>query len=155
MNMNDRKKLIEENGENLCQTGCSLKGYDQINTKIICICDINKIKTVSNLNDISFNSMLLNNIFGELKYSNYLVLKCYKLLLDFELIKKNIGFIFVFIIVISLIIIIFIVSIKGTRKIDFYIQVVLKNKLIYINSRNNMKNRTNIIKDNKKNNINF
>ena len=104
--------------------------------------------------------MIIKNLFVGLKYSNYLVLKCYKLLLDFELIKKNIGFIFMTIIFICLLIIFFIYIIKGRSKIVYYIQVILKNKNVYINNRksmqkNNIKKnfKINPIKNKKTNNL--
>jgi hypothetical protein len=142
MGMNDRKQAIEESGGNLCQTGCKPQNYNITNKKVKCNCNVNSTKAVTNLNDISFNSILITNLLGGLKYSNYLVLKCYKLLMDFELIKKNIGFIFMTIIFISNLIIFFIYIIKGRSKIEFYIQTILKNKQIYINNRKNMKKTT-------------
>ena len=141
MSLNDRKEEIGKSGENLCQTGCKPQNYNYTNKKVKCNCNVNSTKTITNLNDISFNSVFMTKIIGGLKYSNYLVLKCYKLLLNFELIKKNIGFIFMAIIFISLLIIMFIYIIKGRNKIDFYIQVILKNKMVYIKNRKKMKKK--------------
>ena len=80
-------------------------------------------------------------------------MKCYKLLYDFELIKKNIGFIFMSIVFILNLILLFIYIIKGRKKIIYYIQAVLKNKSVYINNRKNLKiknNQNTKVKDIKK-----
>ena len=148
INLNDRQHAIEDSGgnSNYCQVGCTMTGFNNNTQKAECNCDIKETKTVTNLDDILFPSVLINNIFEGLKYSNYLVLKCYKLLFDFELLKKNIGSIFMMIINISLFVIFLIYIIKGKNKIDYYIQAVLKNKSIYIKNRKSfLRNSVNFI----------
>ncbi len=146
--LNDRQHVIEDNS-NYCQIGCKMIGFNNKTQKAVCNCDIKETKTVTNLDDILFPTVLINNIFEELKYSNYLVLKCYKLLFDFEFLKKNIGCIFMMIINISLFVIFLIYIIKGKNKIDYYIQAVLKNKSVYIkNMKNFQRNSANFMHNN-------
>ena len=137
INLNDRQHAIEDNtgSLNFCQEGCTMIDFNNKTQKAECNCNIQEIKNVTNLNDFDFSTKLLNNIFGQLKYSNYLVMKCYKLLYDFELLQKNIGFIFMMIIFISLLVLLLIYIIKGRSKIEYYIQAVLTNKSIYIKNR--------------------
>ena len=147
ISLNDRKKVVEEKGGslNLCQEGCSIEYFNYTSQKAKCNCNIKDEKKINNLNDIVFSK----DLFLEgLKSSNYLVMKCYKLLLDFDLVKKNIGFIFMMAIFIAIVILFFIYIIKGRKKIDYYIQTVLTNKSIYIENRKKMK------KQNAKNNTN-
>jgi hypothetical protein len=141
MSLNDRKNVIEESGGNLnyCQVGCTLESFNVTNQKAKCNCSVAEIKNVTNINDIEFSHVLLLSILGGLKTSNYLVMECYKLLLDFDLLKKNIGFIFMMVIFISILILLFLYIIKGRNKIEYYIQAVLKNKLVYIKNRKNLK----------------
>ena len=141
ISLNDRQEAVNNKGTilNYCQVGCSMIGFNNKTQKAECNCNIQQIKTVTNLNEIEFTTQLFNNIFKGFKYSNYLVMKCYKLLYDFELIKKNIGFIFMMIIFISLLLLLIIYIIKGSNKIEYYIQAVLKNKSVYIKNRKSLK----------------
>ena len=140
INLNDRQNVLDDSGGNsFCQSGCTIAGFNNKTQKAKCNCDIKETQNVTNLNDILFPSNLLNNILEGFKYSNYLVMKCYKLIIDFELLKKNIGFIFMMIIFISLLVLLLIYFIKGRNKIDYYIQAVLNNKSIYIKNRKNFK----------------
>ena len=141
VSLNDRKNLIEESGGkvNYCQKGCKTKYYNNSNSKVKCDCEIQYTKSISNLTDISFSDDILLTLIDGLKFSNYLVLKCYKLLFDFESLKTNIGFILMSIIFISIIIIFFIYIAKGINKIDYYIKAVLSNKYIYIKNRKSIK----------------
>ena len=154
MSMSEKNELQNNFGTlNLCQEGCTLSYFNSTNKKATCNCKVKETKTVSNYNDIIFNNYLMNKVFGGFQYSNYLVLKCYKLILDFRLLKKNYGFIFMTIILISLIILLFIYIFKGRKKIEYYIHAILKNKSVYINNRKNLKRKNskkNSIKNTKK-----
>ena len=144
MSQNDKQHLIEDSGSsNFCQEGCKFQSFNKTTSKAKCDCNPADTKSIKNLNDIQFNMDLIINLFGGFKYSNYLVMKCYKLLLDFKLIQKNIGLIFMTIIIISLIVLLFIYIFIGRRKIEYYIQSILNNKSVYINNRKNMKNNNN------------
>ena len=151
ISLNDRKGLIEESGGSLdfCQEGCTMEYFNYTIQKAKCNCNIEATKNITSLNDIEFTKDLLFNILEGLKYSNYLVMKCYKLLLNFELIKSNIGFIFMAIIFILNLILFFIYIIKGRSKLKYYIQAVLKNKSVYINNMKNLKKQNSSKTNNK------
>ena len=143
MSMSERQKAIEDGGNlNFCQEGCSYLYFNSTNKKAKCSCKVKETKTVSNFEEIIFSNSIMNKIFGGFQYSNYLVLKCYKLLFDIALLKRNIGFIFMTFIFISLLILFFIFIFKGRKKLEYYIKAILKNKLLYINNRKNIKGKT-------------
>ena len=140
MSTTDRQYLLENSGGNLslCQVGCTIQSYNSTTQKAKCECNIDSAKTITNFKDIEFNIDLIRNIFSGFKYSNYLVLKCYHLLFDLKLLKKNIGFIFMSIVFFCLLILFCIYFFKGRKKIEYYIQSILKNKSVYMNNRKKM-----------------
>ena len=164
MSLSDRQNAIEETGGtlNLCQAGCKIKSFNSENMKIVCDCEVKSVKSISSFSDIKFTNNLMNNLFIGLKYSNYKVYRCYKLLLDFELLMLNIGFILMTFIMICLLILFLVYIIKGRAKLDYYIQAILKNKSVYIQNRKTLKKKPNVksmnnfkekIKNNKKGSI--
>jgi len=152
INLNDRQHIIEDTGGSLdlCQTGCNIVYFNSSSQKVLCDCDLKSSITINSLDEIQFTSNLVENLFIGLKYSNYLVLRCYKLLLKYENLKLNIGFIIMAGIIVSLIIIFIIYLIKGRKKIDYYLESILKNKLIYVNNRKSMKKSISHDKSNSK-----
>jgi hypothetical protein len=146
ISLNDRKKKIAEIGNdmNLCQTGCYLESYDSSKSKANCICNSVISPDTINFDNIGVEN-IINNFIDTLKYSNYLVLKCYKLISNLEQLKINVGFILMSIIFISFLILAFIFIFTGPRKIEYFIHSVLKMKEELF--KNNNKNK---IKVNKK-----
>ncbi len=131
--LEDRKNDFYKNNGNktLCQNECSLKKYNSANKKAECECSIQKEINDLDLNEVknSFNQTnIINNFYGILKNSNYLVLKCYKLVFNLKNIFKNIGMIIMTIILIISIILIIIHYKKEQKKIFYYIQSILKLK---------------------------
>ena len=126
----DRKEIIVEIGNdmNLCQKGCKLKSYDLKTNRAICICYIQ----INGEEFLNFNNLesenFIDDLVNTLKYSNYLVMKCYKLIFQSKYIKKNFGFIFMIIILICFLILVLIYTIKGRKKIDYFINLILKKK---------------------------
>ena len=141
INLNDRQHIIEDTGGSLdlCQTGCELIYFNASNQKVICDCDLQSSTSINNIDEIKFTSNLVENLFIGLKYSNYLVLQCYKLLLNFQNLKLNYGFIIMAVIIVALIVLLFIYLIKGRKKIEYYLESILKNKLVYVNNKKSMK----------------
>ena len=77
-----------------CQPGCKFLNYSLENQNIICECNISSIEmnNGNNKNNKYEDSKSLYKSFYEvLKYSNYKVLKCYKLAFTLNNLKKNIG----------------------------------------------------------------
>ena len=126
----DRKEIIIDIGNdmNLCQSGCILKSYDLNKNKATCICYVQiNGDTFINFDELESESFI-DDLVYTLKYSNYLVMKCYKLIFLPKLMKKNIGFIFMIIIFILYLISVFIYIYKGRKKIDSFIKSFIKIK---------------------------
>ena len=136
----ERKNLIYNNKGNvsMCQDGCTFQLYNLTTRKAKCDCSVQKEETITDLNKINFDkNELADNFFNTLKNSNFLVLKCFKLIFSKKGQINNIGsflmsgFEFIFIILMLVYII------NGNKKINFYIQNILKLKLNYNNKSEN------------------
>ena len=107
----DRRKDYYESNANitLCQIGCIFQYYNITTKRSNCQCEVQNKNITTNIKDIKFYTKeVLKNFLNTLKYSNFMVLKCYKLLLDISKLNKNIGFIIMTILLILSIIFIFI-----------------------------------------------
>ena len=145
----------------ICQPDCELISYNTTTQKAECNCKVQQEQTITSLKDISFNK---DNIFdafvGALKNSNFLVLKCYKLLLIFSKLLHNYGFLIMSIILILNLILMLIFCIKGKNKISKLIKYFIKNKFEVLNAdkknannkKNKSKSKNDIIEIKKKNN---
>ena len=126
----DRKEIIIDIGNdmNLCQSGCILKSYDLNKNKATCICYVQiNGDTIINFDELESESFI-DDLVDTLKYSNYLVMKCYKLIFQSRFIKKNIGFIFISIIFVLYLVSVFMYIYKGRKKIDSFIKSFIKIK---------------------------
>ena len=74
----------------ICQTDCELISYNTLKEKAECNCKIQQEEM--SLENIKFiRKEFLQAFLGVLQNSNFLVLKCYKLLLDFSKLLSNYG----------------------------------------------------------------
>ena len=128
--LRDRRNDLFQN-VTFCGDECVYNGIDYSLMVANCICEaeliqINSIEENDNdnihkkgvtLNDItnSFTSKLLD--------FNYIVVKCYNLIFDIEILRKNIGFIVIICMNILQVIILCIFSIKGLKPIKNYMLV--------------------------------
>ena len=132
MTLEDRKKEIFSSSGNItiCQIGCKLESYDKSTKKAKCNCDIQKETIETDMEKIDFSKEeIANSFLMTLKNSNFLVLQCFKLALNFKNIFKNKGKI-----TMSVIFILFLISIiyylfKDKNKITAYINIILKSKI--------------------------
>ena len=132
----ERKNLIYDNKANisLCQDGCTFQSYNITTKKAKCDCSVQSVETITDLNKINFDKKeLANNFFSTLKNSNFLVLKCYKLVFSKKGQINNIGSYLMSGVNSIFIILMFFYIISGNKKIYFYIQNILKFKLNYKN----------------------
>ena len=141
----------------ICQPGCQFISYNTTAKKAECDCKVQQKETITNLKDISFNKDKIFDAFvGVLKNSNFLVLKCYKLLLIFSKLILNYGFIIMSIILLLNLILMIIYCIKGKNKISELIKYFIKNKFEDLNINKKIqkskKSQNNIINLKKKNN---
>ena len=134
----DRKKdyYIKYGNKTLCQNGCTINKYNSTNKKVVCQCSIKYEKNELDLNDINsfFNPKeFIGSFLVTLKNSNFLVLKCFKLVFNLNNFILNIGMIIMSIILIISIISILMYYFKEKKNINFYIESVLKMKFFIEN----------------------
>ena len=93
MILSDRKKDIYSLSEDvsLCQIGCTLKSYNSETKKAKCNCDIED--TSSSIKDLDIDSLfnkdeIKQSFYDTLSNSNFRVLKCYKLVFSYKILKN-------------------------------------------------------------------
>ena len=158
MLLSDRKKDIYEISQNqtMCQTGCQLESYNSTSKKAKCNCAISSENVTSlDINDLFDEKEIAKSFYNTLTNSNFRVLKCYKLIIDFSKILRNTGEILMSTLFIIFLILIFVYIINGQKLIHNYIDLIIKmkninNKKFERNNKNKTKQK---IKENKKINI--
>ena len=116
----------------ICQTGCELVSYNTTTEKAECDCTIQEEEIITNLDEILFTKEKIIEAFvGALENSNFLVLKCYKLLLYFSKLLLNYGFIIMSLILLINLILLVIYCFKGRKKISELIRYFIKIKFIH------------------------
>ena len=155
MLLSDRKKDIYTVSQNqsLCQSGCEIQSYNSTNKKAKCDCSIiSKNITDLNVDDLFNKTKIAQNFYDTLTNSNFHVLKCYQLIINFSNMIKNIGKIFMSLLFIAFIIIMVIYFIKGRKAILNYINYILEFRNMNNKKSNNHKNnnKKEKIKDKKK-----
>ena len=127
----DRKNIIYDNNANepMCQEGCIFENYNSTIQHVKCNCKAQTQKTNTDKNNIKFSKQLIiESFYNTLIRSNFLLLKCYKLVFSLEGQKYNIGSYMMTIITIIFIILIIIYIIKGNSRINYYTKMLLKQK---------------------------
>ena len=128
----DRKNIIYDNNGNIsmCQDGCTFQSYNSTTRKAKCDCSVQTKETITDASKISFDKKdLADSFFNTLKNSNFLVLKCYKLVFSKKGQTNNIGSYLMTAVTCVFIILMFIYIINGNKKIEYFIQIILKIKL--------------------------
>ena len=130
MLLSDRKKDIYSNTQNtsICQSDCELESYNSTSKKAKCNCEVKTSSTISSLNiDNLFNKKeIAKNFYDTLANSNFLVLKCYKLVIDFSIVLKNYGEIIMTALMLIFLIMMIIYFMAGSRKIHEFLYTILK-----------------------------
>ena len=157
----DRKNLIFDNSGNIsmCQDGCTFESYNLTTRKAQCDCSIQIEETITDPSQINFNQKLVDTFYSTLKNSNFLVLKCFKLVFSLKGQTNNIGSYLMSGITFIFIVLMFVYIINGNKKLNTFIQAILEQK-INNNKRASqqleLKNNKKIIEINvKKNNKNI
>ncbi len=135
LTLTDRKNIIYDNNGNkpLCQEGCIFEDYNSTLQQAKCNCNVQTQKIITDKNNIKFNKQLIVdsfNFYNELIQSNFKLLKCFKLVFSLKGQINNIGSYIMTIIIILFIILIIIYIIRGNSRINYYINAILKQKII-------------------------
>ena len=131
MTLEDRKKEMYNTSGNItmCQEGCKFDSYNKTTKKAKCNCDAQSENTQTDITKINFDKKDIGkNFLTTLTNSNFMVLKCYKLVKDFSDFFKNKGRIIMSIIFISFIILVFIYFFKDRKSIANFLQNIIKSK---------------------------
>ena len=92
--LTDRINYIYNNDDTQCQSNCQFSYYSIESQYMQCSCSTNENKNNDNLIKDKFSSKkLYESFYDVLKYSNYNILKCHKIITNIDSIKVNIGFI--------------------------------------------------------------
>ena len=137
--MNDRQNQIYNNVNNntICQNNCKFVLYNSTTKKSKCYCEVQIEETITDINNINFKQQFFNNFFTTLINSNFLVLKCFKLLFSSKGLNKNTGCYIMSVILFIFIILMIIHSVFGNKKILNIIQQIVKQRM---NMNHNLKN---------------
>ena len=145
MTLEDRKKEIFSMSGNItmCQSGCEFEYYNITTRRAKCDCEAQSKETETDANNIDFNGgNFATSFLSTLTNSNFLVLKCYKLALNFSNFIKNKGRIIMTLIIGLFLILLLIYCINDRKKINFYLQNLIKEKFAkqLISNKNKNKN---------------
>ena len=139
--LSDRINYYYNNEQTQCQSGCIFSDYLFETQKLKCECNITKtqINNENKINDDGLKS-LYKSFYDVLKYSNYKVLKCYRLAFVLNNFYKNIGTILVsvYFIIYSILFIIYFLNEKDKLKIDIV-------KIMYDDDQKKINNNTPVI----------
>ena len=141
----DRRMDIYQSTVNisLCQDGCDFQSYNTLTKKAKCDCYIQNNQINTDISELKFDkNEMLEQFYETLDNSNFRVLKCYKLVFNFKVFKKNIGCIFMTILIILFEILIILHLIVGSKKVNEFIQTIIKNKY-FQKDKNSPKNNLN------------
>ena len=134
--LEDRKKYIYPNNITLCKNNCKYKKADLENERIICLCNINSLKNISDEendflyeDDGNFISYLLDKI-------NYKIFQCYKAIKSLDNLKINLAFYIILLVFFALSIINFIFLFYSLPKLI---------KMMYVNAPTPSKVRKEVI----------
>ena len=152
----DRKVDIfsKSGNEALCQSGCELLFYDETSKKAKCKCKVKEKEEYPDLKDgFKFDKKEIeDSFFNTLSNSNFLVLKCYNLAFDLEKLFENKGRIMMTIFFILFIILLIFYCFRGNKKLNYYLEQIIKEKLMNENHNKKLsKQPTRIISKQKRN----
>ena len=139
----DRANYYFNNEETVCQSNCKFSNY-LVETQYL-KCDCNVMNSDINTQEITkFNAKTIyQSFYSVLKYSNYKVLKCYKLALSFNSFTINIGSILSIIFLFIFFIFFIIYILKGKNQLKENISIAFEKKIQISKDNNLFENKIN------------
>ena len=117
----ERINYYYNNNETVCQSNCKFSDYLMNSQYLKCECDTTTSE-INIKNAEKFNPKLIyESFYSVLKFSNYKVLICYKLVFEISRIIKNIGSIMTLIFFILFIIFFILYILKGRKQLNIYL----------------------------------
>ena len=136
--LTDRINYYYNNEETVCQSNCKFSDYLMESQYMKCNCDISNSE-IDTKKIMKFKAKTIYQTFySALKYSNYKVLNCYKLILTFNIFTKNIGSILSIIYFLIFIIFFIIYISKGIKLFEATISIAF-NKNFQMDNLNKKK----------------
>ena len=127
--LSDRINYIYNNDDTQCQPNCQFSLYSIESQYMECSCSTNENANYENLNkDIFTTKKIYESFYDVLKYSNYDILKCYKIITNIKALKSNIGCMITIIYFCCYLICVFIYIFKGIDPLRKKLGKILKMK---------------------------
>ena len=131
MILSNRKNVIYDSNKNvsLCQKDCTFVSYNSTTKKAKCDCQVQKQETITDITKISFDKNdFADSFYNVLKNSNFLVMKCIKLVFSLKGQKNNIGSYMMSALVVIFISLTIFYILTGQKKIKEIIDSILEMK---------------------------
>ena len=140
--LTDRINNYYNNDETKCQSNCKFSDYYIKAQYLKCECDVNNSEIQTEDNKKFNPKNIYKSFYDVLKFSNYKVLKCYKLVFKIDSITNNIGSIIAIVYAFIYIMFIILYLIKGNNEIKKFITMIKKKKqFVKYNAKINQKNK--------------
>jgi hypothetical protein len=145
--LSDRKNDFfgNYNNEATCQSNCKYSDYSSEKQFLKCECSIISNDIDTEEPEQFTEAKIFESFYEVLKYSNYKVLKCYKLVFNLDILKKNLGSIIIMIAFLVYITCLFVFIFKGISPLRIEINKNLNDKIRFdynekiIDEKNNNK----------------
>ena len=124
--ISDRIKYIYYNEDSRCQSNCQFLGYLQNTQYINCSCNIEK--NLDKKEEIIIAKKFYESFLDVLKYSNFDILKCYKLIFSINIIYKNYGSLLILLEFLIYFVCFLVYIIKGSIFLEEKIKIIVKGK---------------------------
>ena len=115
--LSDRVNSYYNNDETSCQSNCKFSDYLMESQYLKCDCDIQNNQIETTKTEKFSGKSIYQSFFNVLKYSNYKVLKCGKLVFSINSLTKNIGSILTIIYFMIYLVFLFIYFFKGISQL--------------------------------------
>ena len=133
LTLNDRKELFYDEERIFCQENCEYNGIDLNNNLAKCECSATSETEIA-FEKQPFNGIdIIKSFYEVIKFSNFLILKCYKLVFNSNGIKNNYGFIIILVFLGLLFIIMIIFLFTGIKKIKNQMSAMIYSTINKIN----------------------
>ena len=147
--LSDRINDIYYNDETFCQSNCKFSDYLMESQYLKCDCDIKNSQINTQETEKFSAKSIYESFFNVLKYSNYKVLKCSKLIFTIYSLTKNIGSIISIMYFLIFLVFFTIYIIKGITQLKVEINKTIKKNL----EKQSLNKRPNYIENEKKENF--
>ena len=127
--LNDRKDLYYNGSQIFCQENCQYQEIDIESQNAVCECSVSSNTEITFESQVFSGIEIITSFYEVIKFSNFLVLKCYKLFFSSAGIKNNYGFLIMIIFIIVLLINLIIFLFTGMKKVREQMSMMMFNTI--------------------------